>query len=155
MAYLLLVDSKGLFHIGDFRRANWESLDLAGGQSAEVAHRFHVSCSNKLPKTTGPMETDFSKRSSSKISFVKEKVATTNKYISLDSPHVGRNLRQHDFDGCGAANQGGVDAVLGDRPWLLAHFRNLGGEVTTTIGPGISEVSPTGCKMILIICVLS
>lgn len=58
--HLLLVDSKCLFHIGDFWRANWESLDLGGGESAQVAHRLHVSCSNELAETTRPIETDVS-----------------------------------------------------------------------------------------------
>lgn len=67
MSYLLLVDPERLLHIGHFGRANWESLDLDGGQSAQVPHRFDVSCPNKLPKTTRPVEINSRKSSSSKL----------------------------------------------------------------------------------------
>lgn len=45
--------------------------------------------------------------------------------VFLHTPHVGRDLREHSFHRSRAAHKGRVDAVSGDGPRLLTHFRNL------------------------------
>lgn len=45
--------------------------------------------------------------------------------VFLHAPHVGGDLREHSFHRSRAAHEGGVDAVSGDGPGLLTHFRNL------------------------------
>lgn len=56
LTYLLFIDFKCLFDIGDLWRTNWQSLDFTGSESTEVSDRFDVSGSNKLPKTTRPLK---------------------------------------------------------------------------------------------------
>lgn len=57
---------------------------------------------------------------------VTERYKYTSITSVLYSPHVGGNLRQHSLYRCRAANQGRVDTVFRNRPWLLAHFWYLG-----------------------------
>lgn len=55
LVYLLFIDFKCLFDIGDLWWADWQGLDFTGSESTEVTNRFDVSSSNKLPKTTRPI----------------------------------------------------------------------------------------------------
>lgn len=138
--HLLLVDAKRLLHVGHFRGANGKSLDLAGSESAQVTHRLHVSGSDELSEPAGPAHADFQV-------LARWLLLATNE-LPLDSPHVGGNLRQHDFHWSRAANQGRVDAVLGDGPRLLAHFRDLGGVTTTVVSIKNSLVSLEACSTV-------
>lgn len=115
--YLLIVVLEGLFDIGDLWWANGEGLDFRGSEGAEVTDRLDVSSSDELPKSTRPA----SRRESC--------TAGTGDWwhqtMFLPSPHIGGDLREHSFYRSRAADQGRVDAVCGDGPRLLTHFRDL------------------------------